>query len=202
MVLGYTQISGVIFLENFAPVVHNMIFRLILVLAIIFGFDIRVINVEVTFLHGNLTEDIFMLLSSGYHLLQENQEALHKLGYTGPLDQAKDHVCIKLQKSLYGLVQAAQQWWEKNISKLSKIGFIKGQVDPCLIYQRDNHGLCIIALYIDDCLCVGDSTALDKAIEDIRKIFDIKVESKVNDYLGCNIHVKQGSTFIHQQNTY
>lgn len=113
VVLGYTQIPGVDFLENFAPVVHGMIFRLILVLAIIFGFSIRVIDVEVAFLHGDLLEDIFMLLPSGYHLLKENQQALHKLGYTGPLHQAKNHVCIKLQKSLYGLVQATRQWWKK-----------------------------------------------------------------------------------------
>ena len=104
VVLGYTQIPGVDFLENFAPVVHDMIFWLILVLAIIFGFSIRIIDVEVAFLHGDLLEDIYMLLPSGFHLLKENQEALRKLGYSGPIDQAKDHVCIKLQKSLYGLV--------------------------------------------------------------------------------------------------
>ena len=83
-----------------------------------------------------------------------------------------------------------------------KIGFVKGQVDPCLIYRRNSYGLCIIALYVDDCLCVGDSHALDKAISDIRKIFDIKVENKVSDYLGCNIQENQDSTFIHQKHTY
>ena len=92
VVLGYTQIPRVDFLENFAPVVHDMIFRLILVLAIIFGFSIKVINVEVAFLHGDLLEDIFMLLPAGFHLLKENQQALLDLGYIGPLDQAKDHV--------------------------------------------------------------------------------------------------------------
>ena len=91
---------------------------------------------------------------------------------------------------------------KKNISKPTKIGFVKGQVDPCLIYRRNNYGLCIIALYVDDCLCVGESTALDKAIGDIQKIFNIKVKNKVSDYLGCNIYKHQGSTFIHQQHTY
>ena len=111
-------------------------------------------------------------------------------------------MCIKLQKSLYGLVQAARQWWKKFISELVKIGFVKGQVDPCLIYRRDSYGLCIIALYVDNCLCVGDDRALDKAILDIKKIFNIKVEDTVNDYLGCNIKEYQDSTFIHQKHTY
>ena len=66
VVLGYTQIPGVHFLEKFAPIVHNVIIRLILVLAIIFYFDIRVIDVEVAFLHGDLLEDTYMVLPPGY----------------------------------------------------------------------------------------------------------------------------------------
>ena len=72
VVLGYIQIPGVDFLENFAPIVHKTIFRLILVLAIIFGFSTRVIDVELAFLHGDLIGDIFMLLPSDFHLLKEN----------------------------------------------------------------------------------------------------------------------------------
>ena len=56
------------------------------------------------------------------------------MGYNGPIEKAKDHFCARLGKGLYGLVQAARQWWKKIISELSRIGFIKGDVDPCLLY--------------------------------------------------------------------
>ena len=49
---------------------------------------------------------------------------------------------------------------------------MKGQEDLCFIYRRDNHGLCIIALYADDCDC----TALDKDTIDIKQVFDIKIK--------------------------
>ena len=97
-------------MQNFTPVVHDITFCTTLVLTITFNFVVRVTEVEVVFLHDNLTEDIYMVLPPGYHLLKENENALHDLCYTGPIKQASKKFYIKLQKILYGLVQAARQW--------------------------------------------------------------------------------------------
>ena len=70
-------------MENFISVVHDITFHTILVLVIIFNIDVRVIKVKVSFLLDNLTEDIYMVLPPGYHLLKENENALHNLVLIG-----------------------------------------------------------------------------------------------------------------------
>ena len=51
---GYSQIPGVDFTENYSPVIHDATYRILLVVQIIFGLDLRIIDVETAFLHGNL----------------------------------------------------------------------------------------------------------------------------------------------------
>ena len=82
------------------------------------------------------------------------------MGYDGPIEKAKDHFCARLGKGLYGLVQAARQWYKKFVSELKQIGFITGDVDPCLLYRRDNKGLCILIIYVDDCMCLEETKGL------------------------------------------
>ena len=200
--LGYTQIPGVDFTENFSPVVHDITFRLMLVLAIVYKYEILVLDVETAFLHGDLDEEIYMSLPAGYHLLPENEKLLRGMGYDGPIEKAKDHFCARLGKGLYGLVQAARQWYKKFVSELKRIGFITGDVDPCLLYRRDINGLCILIIYVDDCMCLGDNKAVFQAIEDIKKLFKIKISYELDDYLGCKILRNHSTTFIHQPHIY
>ena len=47
--LGYTQIPGVDFTENFLSVVHDITFRLILVISIVMKYQIVILDVEAAF---------------------------------------------------------------------------------------------------------------------------------------------------------
>ena len=60
MACGYSQIPGVDYTENYSPVVHDVTFRLLLILKIIYGFTAKVVDVETAFLYGDLEEEIFM----------------------------------------------------------------------------------------------------------------------------------------------
>ena len=58
---GYNQIPGVDFTESFAPVVHDMTWRLFLTIAL--GNDEwewSVVDIEVAFLYGKLEEEVYM----------------------------------------------------------------------------------------------------------------------------------------------
>ena len=44
----------------------------------------------------------------------------------------KNTHCLKLEKALYGLVQAARQWWKKFKEVMRKIGYSPSPGDPCL----------------------------------------------------------------------
>ena len=96
--LGYTQIPGVDFTKNFLPVVDDITFRLMLVISIVMKYQIVVLDVEAAFLHGDLVEEIYMVLPTGFHHLPENVKLLRDRGYNGPIEKVKDlkfvHMCL------------------------------------------------------------------------------------------------------------
>ena len=99
-----------------------------------------------------------------------------------------DRNCIKLNQSLYGLVQAAREWWRKLTGILRKIGFTGGNVDPCLMFYKSKKGQVFMAIYVDDCLCVGDDDAIDEVIKKIKQEgLKLKIEANLEDYLNCQI---------------
>ena len=78
---------------------------------------------------------------------------------------------LKLNHELYGLVQAARSWWLKFINALVNVGFEQGEVDPCLIFQKNEYGILILILFVDDCLLTGDTLAIESGINNIKKMF-------------------------------
>ena len=93
---------------------------------------------------------------------------------------------LKLDKSLYGLVQAPLYWFNKLKSGLNKHGLKQqSKYDSCLFY-----GNCITALvYVDDVVFFGpDQAKIDKLINDMKKDgFNINVEEDFFRFLGVDI---------------
>lgn len=73
------------------------------------------------------------------------------------------------------------------VGVLKEIGFKQSEVDPCLFVRRNELGIVYIAIYIDDCLYIGDKAALDNVIEEFGKHFNLKEEHSLQDYLSCEI---------------
>ena len=171
---GYSQVPGVDFTENFAPVINDVTWRVMLVMMLVFNLKGVLLDVECAFLEGELEEEVYMDCPEGL------------IGVDNKVD------CLRLEKSIYGLVQSARQWWKKFVKILREIGFEGGYADPCLFTKRDDYGTIFIALYVDDCLCIGDEIAIKNMIEKLRKR-DLKltVDEKLKDYLSCEILFSQ-----------
>ena len=54
--LGYTQIAGTDFTANYAPVVNDITFRILLILKMLMEWDAELIDIETAFLHGDMEE--------------------------------------------------------------------------------------------------------------------------------------------------
>lgn len=99
------QSEGLDFTETFSPVVKQPTLRLVLALAVQFGWSLRQLDVSNAFLHGVINEDVYMRQPPGY------------------VDPSRpSHVC-KLNKALYGLRQAPRAWYALFFSHLIQLGF-------------------------------------------------------------------------------
>lgn len=111
-------------------------------------------DVDTVFLNGKLEEDIYMWPPEG-------------------LSTRKGEVC-KLNRSLYGLKQAAAVWY-KTISDVfvKHLKFKQCASDSCIFVRDDGTW---IALYVDDMLISSKSLKTIKLIEaELSKMFKLKV---------------------------
>ena len=166
---GYSQVPGVDYTDNFAPVINDITFRILLIVVLLFGFETKIVDVETAFLHGELEEDIYMECPPG-------------------LEGCGKEDCLRLNKSIYGLVQGARQFWKKLVEILTDGGFDKSDADPCLMTKKDALGWVFMALYVDDCLIVGNSKPINETINHMRKKgLSLKITEELEDYLSCDI---------------
>ena len=42
-------------------------------------------------------------------------------------------------------------------------------------------------MYVDDCFVIGNKQAIKKALDNIKKHFDIKQSEEISDFIGCTI---------------
>ena len=107
--------------------------------------------------------------------------------------------CLILDQAIYGLVQAARQFFKKMIEVLEKkMNFVQSLNDKYLLMRNDQNGTVIVCLYIDDTLCVGDKKALVTFKKKIKEYFVTKEEGKVDDYVGYMIKRTNSGIILHQ----
>ena len=63
--IGYTQVAGIDFQDNFAPVINDVTFRLVMALMISNNWEADIVDVETAFLYGDLEEEIYMKIPQG-----------------------------------------------------------------------------------------------------------------------------------------
>lgn len=124
---------------KFAHVAKMDTVRTLLAVTAAHGWELHHVDVHNAFLHGDLDEEVYMKLPSGY--------STH--------DQIK--VC-KLRKSLYGLRQAPGCWFTKLTTAWKAYGFVRSYSDYSLFtYQQKGVHLSVL-VYVDDLIIAGDDT--------------------------------------------
>jgi hypothetical protein len=98
-------------------------------------------HIETAFLYGKLEEDRWMVIPDGYQDYEKEK-------FNENID-SKTH-CLKLTREIYGLVQAARQWWKKFKDVLSCIGYFPSRDDPCLFIRKALGQKLYLIIYVDD----------------------------------------------------
>ena len=158
MTLGYNQIPGVDYADNFAPVAHDVSFRIALARMMVEKLDSLVMDVEPDFLYGEIDQEIFMKSPVGMEEIDPG---------SSPED------CYQLLKGIYGLCRAARQFWKKfvNTVKQEPFGFQVSPADPCMLFKENELWVYIIIMYVDGILIIGKKEQIQDFASKYRKNF-------------------------------
>ncbi|GJU69925.1 probable carboxylesterase 2 [Tanacetum coccineum] len=112
--------------------------RVLIAIATEKGWPLHQLDVNNSFLHGFVDEEIYMKPLKGYTKVSLGQ------------------VC-KLNKSLYGLKQASRQWNHKLSKFLVSLGFIQSKYDYSLYVKAQGDKFTVALVYVDDILLTESS---------------------------------------------
>ena len=187
---GYSQIPGKDFQENFAPVINDTTFHL-LVLKVLMNLKAGQFDIETAFLYGELEEELWMTIPEGY-----DEYVLSK--YKMEIDTTTH--CLKLKKSIYGLVQAARQWWKKFKEVMKAIGYHPSEIDPCLfIKDKGQNKKSFVIIYVDDGAIFGSDEDIKETISALRNAFNVKDMGTLEHFVGCHlIKENESRMYLHQ----
>jgi hypothetical protein len=129
---GYAQIEGLEFNETFVPIEKLEAIRTFLAYACHKQFKVYQMDVKLSFLNGDLKEEVYMGQPEGFELSNN-----------------LDFVC-KMKKSLYGLKQAPCAWYYRLDKYLQDKGFKRGTIDNNLYIKIEGKYFLIVLVYVDD----------------------------------------------------
>ena len=89
---GFRQVQGIDYDETFSPVAMLKSVRIMLAIAAFYDYEIWQMDVKTAFLNGFLEEELYMMQPEGF------------------VDPKGANKVCKLQRSIYGLVQASRSW--------------------------------------------------------------------------------------------
>jgi hypothetical protein len=167
---GFHQQPGIDYGETFSPVIKPTTVRTILTIALSAGWSIRQIDIQNAFLHGNLSEEVFMHQPPGY----SHPSFPH-------------HVC-KLKKALYGLKQAPRAWFSRLSTRLIELGFHGSLSDTSLFIYKSSKYTMFILIYVDDIIITSsNSSAIDNLLSSLQTDFAVKDLGSLHYFLGIEV---------------
>ena len=113
--------------------------RMIIALAAHKNWWIFQLDVKSVFLHGELSEDVYVEQPRGYK------------------KEGSEHLVYKLHKALYGLKQAPRAWFSRIKAHFISKGFQRCDSKQTLFTKRSREGkIIIVSVYVDDLIFTGN----------------------------------------------
>lgn len=166
-----------------APTVSKSVLRMCLAIASSQSWTLKTTDIKSAFLQGKpLDRDVF---------LKPPKEA-----------DLPDGKVWKLKRCLYGLNDAARQFYNSVTDEMVKLSCVQSTIDSALFLYRVNGKLAgLVAMHIDDFLHAGNADFDNHVMEGLRSRFlPGKVEEKSFRYIGFDISQSEEGIEITQDN--
>ena len=132
---GGMQTWGENYWETYAPVVNWLSVRTLLLVSMLNDLEAKSIDFILAFPQAELDVDVYMELPAGFDK-----------------DGCNGKYVLKLNKSLYGLKQAAFNWFQLFKKGLEDRGYREqSTTDKCGFLGKDS----IVLVYVDDCIILS-----------------------------------------------
>jgi hypothetical protein len=176
---GFKQIHGIDFDETFSLITMLKSIRILLAIVAYFDYEIWQMDVKMTFLNGNLTEDVYMTQPEGF------------------VDPKYARKICKLQKTIYGLKQTSRSWNLHFNEVVKGFGFIKNVEEPCVYKKISGSVVVFLVLYVDDILLIrNDIPVMNVVKSSLRKSFSMNDLGEVAYILGIKIYRDRSKRLI------
>ncbi|GJX84979.1 ribonuclease H-like domain-containing protein [Tanacetum coccineum] len=178
---GRSQQQGIDCDETFSPVVKPATIRTVLSLAVSRDWPIHQLDVKNAFLHGHLSETVYMHQPPGF------------------VDPNKPNYVCHLQRSLYGLKQAPRAWFQRFASYATRVGFQHSKTDSSLFVFHRGSDIAYLLLYVDDIILTASSSAfLQRIITSLHSEFAMTDLGSLNYFLGISAQRSATGLFLSQ----
>ena len=94
---------------------------------------------------------------------------------------------IKLQRSLYGLMQFGHMWYNRLSEYLLKKGYVNNPICSCIFIKKSKTRFAIIIVYVDDLNLVRTPKELTRTKNYLKKEVEMKDLGKTKFCLGLQI---------------
>lgn len=171
---GFRQKYGVDFKKTFAPTPFLVTFRIFLLVCALLGLFISTADVSGAFLYSELDEEIYLQLPNGKY--------------------------AKLKKSIYGLRQAAHNWFKlKSDTLMKEVGFQISQFDECLYFLKQQDQLkALMTSHVDDSATgTVDQEEAKRILQSLEKSFKMSDTTGKSLFVGINSEYRKDWNGVH-----
>ena len=181
---GFKQVEGLDYFETFAPTCKPETFRILLQLSAKQGHVMHQFDVKTAFLHSPIEEEVY---------LEQPQEFV-KRGSDG------EKLVCRLNNSIYGLKQAANNWYKELANFLLIQGFTRSRNDHCLFARSEAEDHTFILVWVDDIIVASRSMTV---VSDVKKAleatFHMEDRGRLHWFLGLRIRREEGKVTVDQE---
>jgi hypothetical protein len=179
---GFEQREGIDYVDTSAPVAGVVGFRILVIISLIKGWKTYSWDVDAAFLHGVLDRPIYMTPPSGYS------------------DKGEDGKVLLLEKTLYGLKQAANEWWVLLSQTFRDLGYKAVDASDCFWVKTAKGEICIACHHVHDHAVTASCDWIAFELRDtLQKKYGISDGGSLKGHLGMCIDIKDGEyAHIHQ----
>ena len=166
---GFWQVEDVHYAKKYSPTPATASIRMLLAMAAAKDRELRHFDAEQAFLKADIYEEIYI------EILEEFQEFSEAVG--------------RLNKAIYGLVQAGRCWYNKFCDDMTAIGFKQAKADPCVFRKVvDDEAEMVVVVHVDDILArAKDQATVDRFAAELGQKFKLKDMGDAGYYMGCHI---------------